>query len=85
MDADDAFAAADKVEQRVMKEILRVLKSKGTLAIVEFYKKEGPPGPPKPVRLSPEEVDQLVSAYGFQQQRYTEIGPDNYLIIFTAL
>ena len=73
---------ADKVEQQVMKEILRVIKSEGTLAIVEFYKKEGPPGPPKPVRLSPEEVDQMVSAYGFRQNRYTEIGPDNYLQIF---
>ena len=73
---------ADKVEQQVMKEILRVIKSEGTLAIVEFYKKEGPPGPPKPVRLSPEEVDQMVSAYGFQQTRYAEIGPDNYLQIF---
>ena len=55
---------ADKIEQQVMKEILRVMKSEATLVIVEFYKKEGPPGPPKPVRLSPEEVDQMVSAYG---------------------
>ena len=76
---------ADKIEQQVMKEILRVMKSGATLAVVEFYKKEGPPGPPKPVRLSPEEVDQMVSAFGFQQKRFTEIGPDNYLIIFTAL
>jgi ubiquinone/menaquinone biosynthesis C-methylase UbiE len=76
---------ADKVERQVMKEILRVMKSEATLAIVEFYKKEGPPGPPKPVRLSRQEVDQMVSAYGFRQKRFTEIGPDNYLIIFTAL
>ncbi len=75
---------ADKVERQVMKEIVRVIKPHGVLAIVEFFKKEGPPGPPKPVRLSPEEVDQMVSAYGFQQKRYTEIGPDNYLQIFTA-
>ena len=76
---------ADKVEQQVLKEIVRVMKSDSTLAIVEFYKKEGPPGPPKPVRLSPEEVDQLLSAYGFQQKRYTEIGPDNYLQIFESI
>jgi len=75
---------ADKVDRKVMKEIIRVIKPNGVLAIVEFYKKEGSPGPPKPVRLSPEEVDQMVSAYGFQQKRYTEIGPDNYLQIFTA-
>jgi ubiquinone/menaquinone biosynthesis C-methylase UbiE len=74
---------ADKIERQVMKEIVRVMKPDGVLAIVEFYKKEGPPGPPKPVRLSPEEVDEILSDYGFQQRRYTEIGPDNYLQIYT--
>jgi len=73
----------DKVERQVMKEILRVMKPDGVLAIVEFYKKEGPPGPPKRVRLSPEEVVEILSAYGFKQNRYTEVGPDNYLQIFT--
>jgi ubiquinone/menaquinone biosynthesis C-methylase UbiE len=73
---------ADKIDQQVLKEIVRVMKTGGTLAIVEFFKKEGPPGPPKPVRLSPEEVDQMLAAHGFQQKRYTEIGPDNYLQIF---
>ena len=76
---------AEKIEQPTLKEIARVIKSEGTLAIVEFYKKEGPPGPPKPVRLSPEEVDQMVAVFGFQQKRYAQIGPDNYLILFTAL
>ena len=73
----------DKVERQVMKEILRVMKPDGVLAIVEFNKKEGPPGPPKRVRLSPEEVVEILSAYGFKQNRYTEVGPDNYLQIFT--
>ena len=73
----------DKVEQQVIKEIIRVMKPDGVLAIVEYYKKEGPPGPPKRVRLSPEDVDQMLSVYGFQQKRYTEIGPDNYLQIYT--
>jgi ubiquinone/menaquinone biosynthesis C-methylase UbiE len=72
----------DKVERQVMKEILRVMKPNGVLAIVEFYKKEGPPGPPKRVRLSPEEVVEILSAYGFKQNRYTEVGPDNYLQIY---
>ena len=73
----------DKVAQQVMKEIVRVMKPDGVLAIVEYYKKEGPPGPPKRVRLSPEDVDQMLSVHGFQQKRYTEIGPDNYLQIYT--
>jgi ubiquinone/menaquinone biosynthesis C-methylase UbiE len=72
----------DKVERQVMKEIVRIIKPDGVLAVVEFYKKQGPPGPPKPVRLSPPEVDKIVSAYGFQQKSLTEIGPDNYLQVF---
>jgi ubiquinone/menaquinone biosynthesis C-methylase UbiE len=74
---------ADRVDQPALKEIVRVMKKEGTLAIVEFLKKEGPPGPPKPVRLSPEEVDQMLAVHGFQQKRCAEIGPDNYLQIFT--
>jgi ubiquinone/menaquinone biosynthesis C-methylase UbiE len=73
----------DKVERPVMKEIVRVMKPDGVLAIVEYYKKDGPPGPPKRVKLSPEEVDQIVSAYGFKQNHYIGVGPDNYLQLFT--
>ena len=75
---------ADKVEEQVIKEILRVMKPDGILAILEFHKKEGPPGPPARVRLSPQEVDRILSAHGFKQKRYTEVGPDNYLQIYTA-
>jgi ubiquinone/menaquinone biosynthesis C-methylase UbiE len=72
----------DKVEREVMQEIVRVIKPNGLLALVEFYKKDGPPGPPKPVRLSPQEVDKVVSGFGFRQDRLTDVGPDNYLQIF---
>ena len=72
----------DNVDRAVMKEIVRVIKPKGMLAVVEFRKKEGPPGPPESVRLSPQEVGQMLSAYDFQQMHYSEIGPDNYLQIF---
>lgn len=72
----------DTIQRKVMQEIARVVKSNGILAIVEFYKKEGPPGPPKPVRLSPQDVDKIISEYGFKQDRLTEIGLDNYLQIF---
>jgi ubiquinone/menaquinone biosynthesis C-methylase UbiE len=72
----------DQVDRGVMKEIVRVLKPGGILAIVEYKKTDGPPGPPKPVRLSPQEVDNLVSAYSFKQKRFTEIGADHYLQIF---
>ena len=50
----------DNVDQGAMREIARAIKPEGILAVVEFKKKEGPPGPPKPVRLSPEEVVKII-------------------------
>jgi ubiquinone/menaquinone biosynthesis C-methylase UbiE len=72
----------DQIDRGAMKEVVRVMKPEGTLVIVEYKKKDGPPGPPKPVRLSPQEVDTLVSAYGFKQKHYAEIGAHHYLQIF---
>ena len=73
----------DQVDRQAMKEVVRVMKPEGILVIVEYKKTDGPPGPPKPVRLSPQEVDTLVSAYNFKQKRLTEIGANHYLQIFT--
>jgi ubiquinone/menaquinone biosynthesis C-methylase UbiE len=66
-----------------LKEASRVLKPGGVLAIVEFDKVEGPPGPPRHIRLAPEEVENIVSPYGFQKTGLTRVGPYNYLIMFT--
>lgn len=72
----------DHVERGVLKEIVRVIKPQGTLAVLEYKKIDGPPGPPKSVRLTPQEVDEILLPYGFKEQRITEVGPDHYLQIF---
>lgn len=65
-----------------LQEAQRVLKPGGTLAIVEFDKVEGPPGPPLRIRLTPEEVAKLVAPYGFQKTKVVRVGQYNYLILF---
>jgi ubiquinone/menaquinone biosynthesis C-methylase UbiE len=65
-----------------LREMLRVLKPGGLLAIVEFDKTDGPPGPPKHIRLAPEEVEALVAPLGFKRQKTVKVGPYNYLITF---
>jgi ubiquinone/menaquinone biosynthesis C-methylase UbiE len=63
-------------------EMARMLKPGGRFAIVEFAKIDGPPGPPRHIRLDPEEVETLVTPYGFRRQKTKELGPHNYLITF---
>jgi ubiquinone/menaquinone biosynthesis C-methylase UbiE len=63
-------------------EVARVLKPGGLFAIVEFDKIDGPPGPPRHIRLDPAEVEALVAPYGFTRQKTVKLGPYNYLITF---
>lgn len=51
-------------------------------AIIEFNKVERPPGPPIHIRLTPEDVERLVTQHGFRNEWVIEVGPHNYLIAF---
>lgn len=65
-----------------MKEILRVLKPNGRLAVVEFKKIPGPPGPPEKMRLSPEDLNKILTPMGFMPLDTVELGPATYLTLF---
>jgi len=67
---------------RTLEEARRILRPRGILAIVEFKKFDGHPGPPIDVKLAPDQVEQIVAAHGFTRKEFTEIGPYNYLITF---
>ena len=72
----------DRISKEVLQEIVRVMKPGGVLAIVEFKKIDGPPGPPRHIRLAPEAVEDMLAPYGFSKDRLTDIGPYNYLMMF---
>jgi ubiquinone/menaquinone biosynthesis C-methylase UbiE len=72
----------DKIDQEVLHEIVRVVKPNGILAIMEFMKIDGPPGPPRHIRLSPEQVEDMLTPFGFMQERIVDVGPYNYLMLF---
>ena len=67
---------------QTLEEARRILRPRGMLAIVEFKKFDGHPGPPIGVKLSPDQVEQIVAAHGFTRKEFTDIGHYNYLITF---
>ena len=69
----------------VLKEVKTLLKPRGCLAVLEFKKIEGPPGPPVQIRLSEKEANQLVTPYGFKKGKTVDLGEYHYLTTFKSI
>jgi ubiquinone/menaquinone biosynthesis C-methylase UbiE len=70
----------------VLREIARILKPKGVLAVAEFKKQDGEPGPPKATRMRLEEVSALLLQVGFLRfSGVVELGPQIYFAQFRRL
>ena len=68
----------------VLEQVKNILKPGGHLAVIEFKKIDGPPGPPKKIRLSEGETERMVTGYGFRKVKAIDIGDYNYLMLFRA-
>lgn len=71
----------NKVESS-LKQVYKVIKPGGLLGVVDFKKINGPPGPPLSIRISPEEVEETISKYGFKKRKVAEVGEYHYAITF---
>jgi len=69
----------------VLKEVKTLLRPGGCLAVLEFKKIEGPPGPPIQIRLSEKETDQLVAPHGFKKGKTVVMGEYHYLTTFLSI
>lgn len=63
----------------LLHEIRRILKKDGKLALIEFYKKVTPYGPPVQNRISRQEIDELACKNGFAFKNESSFGENYYL------
>jgi ubiquinone/menaquinone biosynthesis C-methylase UbiE len=65
----------------LFKEVKRVLKINGRLAIIECKKEESFFGPPLEYRVAPGEFEEALLTLGFNKVSYTDLGY-NYMLVF---
>ncbi|MCK4937170.1 MAG: class I SAM-dependent methyltransferase [Methanosarcinales archaeon] len=70
---------------KALKEVLRILKSDGILAVVDWKKEETPMGPPVDHRFSELDVIEILRLNGFELVETKEAGPYHYLLVFSRL
>ena len=70
--------------KKVLAQVKDLLKPGGCLAVVEFKKIDGPPGPPVHIRLSPDETRKLATESGYTAIGSADLGEYNYLMTFRA-
>ena len=58
--------------EKLLHEVVRILKPGGRLAIIEFKKEKTPFGPPLSIRITPEELEKGISDYGFQKKEFLD-------------
>lgn len=74
----------EKALHKVLGEMRKILRLDGILAVVEFHKIEGPPGPPLDWRLSPDDLENIFAPCGYRCLKNNDVGPYNYLSHFTC-
>jgi ubiquinone/menaquinone biosynthesis C-methylase UbiE len=66
----------------ILKEISKIMKTDGLLAIIEFHKKVTPMGPPVNHRISKTELEDQCSQNNFEKVNTIDLGENFYLSIF---
>ncbi len=75
----------DDRQDTLLREVARILKPGGRLAVVDFFEHlDGPPGPPRHIRISAQKVKEILAPHGFRCLGVEDIGPYNYLALFRA-
>jgi hypothetical protein len=78
------FAANGEMD-KVLKNINAVLKDDGELIIIDYKKVGAPDGPDLDIRLSPDEVENLVLPYGYLLTGSFDAGQSHYGVVFKKI
>ena len=68
--------------EAVLAAVFRVLKPDGRLAVVEFKRMDGPPGPPRRIRIGPNELRGRLAPCGFEEITSVSLGVFVYMSVF---
>ncbi|MBB6218127.1 ubiquinone/menaquinone biosynthesis C-methylase UbiE [Anaerosolibacter carboniphilus] len=68
----------------MLNEIIRILKTKGKLMIIEFHKRKTPMGPPMEHRISEEYVEEICSNNGLKMISKFSLGDNFYTVVFES-
>lgn len=63
-----------------LEEVARLVKPGGILSVIEFKKIDKGPGPPLAIRMAEEDIELLVTPFGFKRVQWSEVGEFNYLL-----
>lgn len=81
-----AFVVHEVEDKKLfLKEIDRLLKEEGTLAIVEWEKKETDRGPPLSERLDKKDLIDLMSEFNYKMLKYKKLNNYNYICLFEKM
>jgi ubiquinone/menaquinone biosynthesis C-methylase UbiE len=72
-------------QESAIQEVARLVKPGGLLNIIEFKKIDKGPGPPVNIRLDEEQIEALVTPYGFEKVIISEVGEFNYLLKYKKI
>jgi ubiquinone/menaquinone biosynthesis C-methylase UbiE len=65
-----------------LRRLARALRPGGRIAVIDFYKKPLPVGPPVHIKLTPDEVTADLGAAGFRLARQFDFLPYQYFLVF---
>jgi len=72
----------DHTHEGTLKEVHRIIKRDGVLAVIEFKVIDGPPGPPKKIRIDPKRTEDMIRPFGFSLDSTADLGPYTYTSIY---